>query len=280
MTGGSTRVHLEIYELLPPVIDQHPLFGLGLNTFSSYYEFVTGKSNWGPHSYYVALLTETGIVGDGGLPLLPRLPLPPARSAPPARPARSRRPASRPRRASARSAWGLTAALVGNARRERLLPDDADVLLLRARDADRGRAGGVRAAVKVVVLTTSYPRHEGDHAGRFIADAVERLRERGIEIEVLAPGAFDDFGLAYGDGVPANLRQRPWAGPLLLGSMALAARRAARGADLVHAHWLPAGAAAAASGKPFVVTLHGSDVELAKRAPWLARPVLRARTGR
>ena len=61
--GGSTRVHLEIYELLPPVIGEHPLFGLGLNTFSSYYEFATGKSNWGPHSYYIALLTETGIVG-------------------------------------------------------------------------------------------------------------------------------------------------------------------------------------------------------------------------
>ena len=61
--GGSTRVHLEIYELLPPVIGEHPLFGLGLNTFSTYYEFVTGQSNWGPHSYYVALLTETGIAG-------------------------------------------------------------------------------------------------------------------------------------------------------------------------------------------------------------------------
>ncbi len=61
--GGSTRVHLELYELLPPVIGDHPLFGLGINTFSSYYEFVTGLSNWGPHSYYVALLTETGIVG-------------------------------------------------------------------------------------------------------------------------------------------------------------------------------------------------------------------------
>jgi O-antigen ligase len=56
-------VHLEIYELLPPVIGEQPLFGLGLNTFSTYYEFVTGKSNWGPHSYYVALLTETGIAG-------------------------------------------------------------------------------------------------------------------------------------------------------------------------------------------------------------------------
>lgn len=61
--GGSTRVHLEIYDLLPPVLDAHPLFGLGVNTFSSYYEFVTGRTNFGPHSYYVALLTETGIVG-------------------------------------------------------------------------------------------------------------------------------------------------------------------------------------------------------------------------
>jgi len=39
------------------------LFGLGLNTFSVYYEFVTGKSNWGPHSFFVALIVETGLVG-------------------------------------------------------------------------------------------------------------------------------------------------------------------------------------------------------------------------
>ena len=61
--GGSTRVHLELYELLSPVLQSHPLFGLGLNTFSTFYEFVTGKSNWGPHSYYVAVLAETGLVG-------------------------------------------------------------------------------------------------------------------------------------------------------------------------------------------------------------------------
>ena len=40
-----------------------PLFGLGFNNFSVYYELVTGKSNWGPHSFYVALLVETGLVG-------------------------------------------------------------------------------------------------------------------------------------------------------------------------------------------------------------------------
>lgn len=129
--------------------------------------------------------------------------------------------------------------------------------------------------MRVAVLTTSYPRDERDHAGRFVADAIERLRARGVEIDVLAPGSFRDFGLAYGDGVPANLRRRPWAGPAMLGSMALAARRAGACVDLVHAHWLPAGAAAAVSGRPFVVTLHGSDVALAQKAPLLARPVLR-----
>ena len=41
----------------------HPLFGLGFNNFSVYYELVTGKTNWGPHSFYVALLVETGLVG-------------------------------------------------------------------------------------------------------------------------------------------------------------------------------------------------------------------------
>jgi O-antigen ligase len=41
----------------------HPLFGLGYNNFSVYYEFVTGKTNWGPHSYFVAVLVEGGLVG-------------------------------------------------------------------------------------------------------------------------------------------------------------------------------------------------------------------------
>ncbi|HUP31587.1 MAG TPA: hypothetical protein VM184_01025, partial [Gaiellaceae bacterium] len=48
---------------IPDVLASNPLFGLGLNNFSVYYEFVTGRTNWGPHSFYVALLVETGIVG-------------------------------------------------------------------------------------------------------------------------------------------------------------------------------------------------------------------------
>ncbi|MGH3111068.1 MAG: glycosyltransferase family 4 protein [Gaiellaceae bacterium] len=127
-----------------------------------------------------------------------------------------------------------------------------------------------------MVLTTSYPRGDDDFAGRFIADAVERLRGCGVTVDVLAPFAFRHFGLAHGDGVLANARRRPWAVPALLASMAVAARRAAAQADLLHAHWLPAGAAAAFSGRPFVVTVHGSDLELARRAPALARAVFRS----
>lgn len=129
--------------------------------------------------------------------------------------------------------------------------------------------------MRVVFLTTSWPRSPDDHAGRFVADLAEGLRERGVEVEALAPGSFRDFGLAAGPGVAANLRRRPWLAPPLLASMALAARGAAGRADLVHAHWLQSGAPALAALRPLVVTVHGSDLELARRAPRLARPLLR-----
>jgi glycosyltransferase involved in cell wall biosynthesis len=137
--------------------------------------------------------------------------------------------------------------------------------------------------VRIVVLTTSWPRTEREFAGRFVADAVERLRERGVEVDVLAPGSgYRDYGLAYGGGMAANLRRRPWAAPLMLCSMWRAVRRAARGADLVHAHWLLTAAVARFGGRPFVVTLHGSgsagrfsDVELARSRSGLVRVLLR-----
>jgi glycosyltransferase involved in cell wall biosynthesis len=137
--------------------------------------------------------------------------------------------------------------------------------------------------LRVVVLTTSWPRTEREFAGRFIADAVARLRERGVEVDVLAPGSgYDDYGLAYGAGMAANLCRRPWAAPLMLFSMWRALRHAGRGADLVHAHWLLTAAVARFGGRRFVVTLHGSgsagrfsDVELAQRRPGLVRALLR-----
>jgi O-antigen ligase/polysaccharide polymerase Wzy-like membrane protein len=94
----ATSAHLGVYDFIPDVLQTHPLFGFGLNNFSVYYEFVTGKANWGPHSFYVALLVETGLVGTALFAvflwwLFRRL-----REARPLEP---------------RLAWGLTAALVG-----------------------------------------------------------------------------------------------------------------------------------------------------------------------
>jgi glycosyltransferase involved in cell wall biosynthesis len=132
--------------------------------------------------------------------------------------------------------------------------------------------------VHVCVLTTSYPRSEADVAGRFVAEAVEQLRAAGVEVDVVSPASFRHFGIAYGDGIVQNLRARPWLAlllPAFLVAFARAARRGARDADVVHAHWIPSGLAALATGKPFVLQVWGTDVELARRVPWLVRPLLR-----
>jgi glycosyltransferase involved in cell wall biosynthesis len=137
--------------------------------------------------------------------------------------------------------------------------------------------------MKIAVFTTSYPRHEGDLAGVFVFDLVRRLVERGVEVDVVGPGTYRDFGLtgSGGPGLVASVRRRPWLAPPLFASMVRTLRRAARGADLVHANWLASAAVARFSGKPFVVTLHGSgtagrfsDLSLAERSPGIVRRLL------
>jgi O-antigen ligase len=112
-TGGrSENAHFAVYDFVPQVLHSHPLFGLGLNTFSVYYEFVTGKSNWGPHSYYVALIVETGLVGTIAFLLFIRYLFVRLRAAR----ALGRALAAIGEPAAARVrplAWGMTAALAG-----------------------------------------------------------------------------------------------------------------------------------------------------------------------
>jgi len=60
---AAASPHFEVYSFIPDVLSSHPLLGLGLNNFAVYYEFVTGRPDFGPHSFYVATLVETGIVG-------------------------------------------------------------------------------------------------------------------------------------------------------------------------------------------------------------------------
>ena len=54
------------------------------------------------------------------------------------------------------------------------------------------------------MLTTSYPRFPGDAAGGFVADAVERLRARGVEVEVIyrAAGEGNEVGGDFYDLFP------------------------------------------------------------------------------
>jgi glycosyltransferase involved in cell wall biosynthesis len=115
-------------------------------------------------------------------------------------------------------------------------------------------------------------------AGAFVAAQVEALRAAGAHVDVVSPADFRHYGVAYGDGILQNLRARPWralAFPLFLLAFARATRRAARNADVVHAHWLPSALAALAARRPVVLQVWGTDVELARRAPMLAAPVLR-----
>jgi len=97
-------------------------------------------------------------------------------------------------------------------------------------------------------------------AGRFIQAAVERLEAAGVEVRVVSPAQFPHFGLAYGDGIVGNLRQRPWralAVPLFLAAFVRAARRAARDADVVHAHWLPSAAVGVLTRRPVIAQVWG-----------------------
>jgi glycosyltransferase involved in cell wall biosynthesis len=132
--------------------------------------------------------------------------------------------------------------------------------------------------MKVVVLTTSYPRHPEDVAGSFIESAVEGVRAAGVDVAVVSPASFAHFGIAYGGGIAQNLRASPWRLALIPGFLAVyarAARRAARDADLVHAHWIPSAIAARATGKPYILQVWGTDIALAHRTPRAVKPLLR-----
>ena len=261
------------------MLSTNPFLGLGLNNFAVYYEFVTGRPDFGPHSFYVATIVETGIVGAALFAvfviwLFRRLGA--AR-----RIGRALAAAGDPLAARVRPvAWGMTAALVAT-----LVANFFYLTMtfyyfyvfatLAAALPVVLAAGAAR--MKVLVLTTSYPRTPDDVAGVFVRDAVEHLREAGVEVVVVSPASFRHFGLAYGHGIVGNLRRAPWKlvlVPLFLASYSRAARRAARRADLVHAHWLPSALPALTTRKPFVLQLWGTDVELARRAPWASRPLV------
>ena len=81
--------------------------------------------------------------------------------------------------------------------------------------------------MKLLVLTTSYPRYEGDSTVNFVGEAVAQLRGRGVDVDVVSPATFPHYGIAYGSGIVGNLRRDPWRAAMLP-AMFWNFRRAAR----------------------------------------------------
>jgi glycosyltransferase involved in cell wall biosynthesis len=149
--------------------------------------------------------------------------------------------------------------------------------------------------VRIGVLTTSFPRHEGDIAGNFVLGFARALAERGHSLEVLAPEPCEPVAAPvypgietrfvpylrpralqrtfYGAGAPDNFARDPLA---LLGALPfpLALTRCAysqaQGWDAVISHWaLPSALVAGLvrHGRPHLAVLHSADVHLLSRLP-------------
>jgi glycosyltransferase involved in cell wall biosynthesis len=160
--------------------------------------------------------------------------------------------------------------------------------------------------MRVVMLTSSYPKWPGETTAPFIEEIAQGVAARGHEVDVLlphhpqwrrpavegrvrfwpyryAPDAWSLWG--YAQSLEADVRVK--GGVYLLAPLvalalrhALSARLTSSRCDVVHAHWVVPNAALVtdvvrAHGLPFVISLHGSDVFMAERlAP--ARGLARA----
>jgi glycosyltransferase involved in cell wall biosynthesis len=150
--------------------------------------------------------------------------------------------------------------------------------------------------LKIAVLAHSFPRFAGDTHGPFVQHLSEALSRRGHEMHVLVP--FDvelvteregplqihSFRyiwppswhlLGYSRTLARDVKLKQWAylqAPFyfLFATRALKRLVRSHGIELVHAHWiLPNGFVASrvrrATGVPYGVTLHGSDIFMAER---------------
>jgi glycosyltransferase involved in cell wall biosynthesis len=156
--------------------------------------------------------------------------------------------------------------------------------------------------VRILTITSSYPKFGGDTTAPFIESITKALVRRGHELTVVLP-ARSDLSLVplpgvrfrpyryapveslevfgYAEALKADVAVR-WATyavlPLAILGAALALRTEARREryDVVHAHWVvPNGATAClalgSSRLPLVVSLHGSDVFLSERKSTVRR---------
>ena len=162
--------------------------------------------------------------------------------------------------------------------------------------------------MRVVMVAHSFPRSEGDVAGVWIGRLAQALAARGHAVTAIAPADHGERGaptlgriavrrvryaapsretLAYRGTMHRAAATNPFAAVAFVGlvrALAAAVGEECRAApvDVIHAHWwIPGGVAvalAARRGRPFIVTLHGTDVALSRKLPggrWMMGAVLR-----
>lgn len=144
--------------------------------------------------------------------------------------------------------------------------------------------------MNICMLTTSFPRYEGDPAGHFVFELAEVLSKT-HDIATIAPGmqgvaSYETAGelrifrfhyffpfkyerLAYGDGIINNLAKGPLYKTLIpFFAIAFLAKSIRVGwrCDLIHAHWVFSGLIAVLGKmvhkKPIVLTVRGSDINV------------------
>ncbi|MDG3005859.1 glycosyltransferase family 4 protein [Paludisphaera mucosa] len=158
--------------------------------------------------------------------------------------------------------------------------------------------------LSILVIGSTYPRHEDDYAVPWLRESIKRLTGRGHSVTVLAP-SYEGLAshtidgvpvhrfryaprswerLTHEQGAPNRIRKRiyqvlglPYVGMGILSARKLASREHF---DVIHAHWpFPHGPIAAAArracGAPVVMNSHGAEFALARRKSWV-RPILRS----
>ena len=163
--------------------------------------------------------------------------------------------------------------------------------------------------MNIGMITSSYPRFEGDIAGTFVRSLAEEVTRLGHEVHVFA--GFDPaqqeppspvhvyrfryapvkswHRVGYGQSLESDVALRKGNWPLLPLYAAAAVSTMLRSNarvrfDLVHAHWVVPGGGIAdvvsrLTGAPLVISLHGSDVFMLEKNA-LARQIARVAFGR
>jgi teichuronic acid biosynthesis glycosyltransferase TuaC len=147
----------------------------------------------------------------------------------------------------------------------------------------------INPPLKVLFLTSSYPRNGDDTASVFLRYLAEQLADDGVDVHILAPAdrkgetvvegkvtvhRFQYFPaalqkLAYGSGILPNLKRAPWLWvqvPFFLLAMTMSLLRllSKRRFGVIHAHWILPQGLVGLIGRwlfrvPLVVGVHGTD---------------------